>query len=166
MALADILLLLDGAFGAQGSRPMQVASGTTASINAGELVLKVLGSQYVTAWTANNSAKPVVGTDFLAGLSATSSTETTAAAGTVEVIPLIPGQVFLANPNAPTSWDTQAEYNALVGDRVLLNTTAGGVQTILATDGSTNGLVIQDLDITKYPSKVAFACRAGLSFLA
>ena len=166
MALGDILLYADGAFGAQGSRTMQVASGTTSSINAGELVLKSLGSQYVTAWTANNSAKPVVGTDYVAGLSASTSTETTSAAGVVEIIPLIPGQIFLANPNSAAAWDTQAEYNALVGDRVLLNTTSGGVQTILATDGATNGLVIQDLDITKFPGKVAFACRAGLSFLA
>lgn len=166
MATGDILLFKDPSFGSIGSSPAQVASGTTASINAGELVLKALGSQYVTAWTAGSAAKPVVGTDYVAGLSASASNETSSAAGTVDVIPLVPGQVFLGAPTAPTSWDTQSEYNALVGDRVLLNCSAGGVQTVLATDGSTNGLVVQDLDITKFPGKVAFCIRAGANYLA
>lgn len=165
MALGDVSLYKDPSFGAIGSSTRQVASGTTASINAGELVLVALGSATVTAWTANSAAKPVVATDFVAGLAMTTSTETASAPGTVEVMPLVPGQQFLISPNAPTSWDTQAEYNALVGDRVLLNCTTGGVQTILATDGATNGLVIQDLDITKFPAKVAFSLRNGLSQL-
>lgn len=166
MAKGDVLLFKDPSFGSIGSSPAQVAAGTTASINAGELVLKALGSAFVTAWTANNAAKPVVGTDYIAGISASDSNETASAAGSVEVIPLVPGQQFLISPTAPTSWDTQAEYDALVGDRVLLNTTAGGVQTILAADGATNGLVVQQLDITKYPGKVAFAIRAGANYLA
>lgn len=164
--LGDVTLLADGAFGAQGSRTMQVTSGTTASINAGEFVRKTLGSAFVLAWGASDAAKPVVATDFLAGLAATSSNETASAAGQVEIIPLIPGQIFLISPTAPTSWDTQAEYNALVGDRVLLNSSSAGVQTILAADGSTNGFVIEYLDITKYPGKVAISARAGLSYLA
>lgn len=149
-----------------GARVHNVASGTTASINAGELVLKTLGSAYVTAWTASNSAKPVVGTDYLAGLSATASNETATAAGTVTVYPIVAGVVYLANPNNSLLWDTQSEYDALVGSRVLLNTTSAGVQTILASDSSTSGLVIEPLDIAKYPGKVAFSLRAGLSYLA
>lgn len=166
MALGDITLLADGAFGATGAIPAQVTSGTTASIKAGELVLKSLGSQFVTVWTAGSAAKPVVATDFLAGLSASTSTETTAAAGVVQVIPLVPGQIFLGNPLVPGSWDTQSEYDALIGDRVLLDCTAGGVQTVIATDGATQGLVIQPLDLTKYPGKVAFSLRAALSYMA
>ena len=166
MASGDVVLYKDPSFGTPGSDTMQVASGTTASIKAGELVLKALGAAAVTVWTANNAAKPVVGTDYVAGLSATDSTETASAAGTVEIIPLVPGQQFLISPNAPTSFDTQSEYNALVGDRVLLNTTAAGVQTILASDSATSGLVIRDLDITKYPGKVAFSIRIGANWLA
>lgn len=165
MATGDILPYTDGAFGATGSVTHQVASGTTASINAGELVLKALGSRYVTVWTANNTAKPVVATDFLAGVSTTASNETASAIGTVSVTPLIPGQIWLANPNDTTLWDTQSEYSALVGARVLLSCSAAGLQTILSTDGSTNGLVVENLDIKQYPGKVAFSCRAGLSYL-
>lgn len=161
----DILPYNDGAFGAIGSRTHQVASGTTASISAGELVLKTLGNQYVVVWTANNTAKPVVATDFLAGVSTTASNETTTAAGTVSVTPIVPGQVWLAAPTVAATWNTQAKYNALVGARVLLSCTTAGVQTILATDGATNGLVIENLDITQFPGKVAFSLRAGLSYL-
>jgi hypothetical protein len=60
----------------------------------------------------------------------------------------------------------QSEYNALVGDRVLLSTTAGGVQTLLASDSATSGLVIEPLDLSKYPGKIAFSIRAGASYLA
>lgn len=171
MALGDIQFKNDGAFGIQGSRPKQVASGAAATINAGEFVLQVLGAQACVAW-GNSSAKPVVGTDFVAGVSATTSTDTASAAGTVDVIPLIPGQVFLVNPDVPATFGqgttpNQTTYNALVGDRVLLKSgSVGGAQTLLAVDGSTNGFVIQDLDIQKYPGKVAIAARYGLSDLA
>lgn len=166
MALGDITLFQDGAFSSIGSRKHAVASGTTASIKAGELVLKTPGSAYVTVWTANNSAKPVVGTDYVAGISASTSTETASAAGTVEIIPLVPGQIYLANPDVAATWDTQSEYDALVGDRVLLKTTAAGVQTILASDSATSGLVIQPLDVSKYPGKVAFSVKTGCDYLS
>lgn len=164
MSLGDITILDAGAFGTIGSRRFAVASGTTSSIKAGELVLKALGAAAVTVWTAGSAAKPVVATDFVAGLSASTSTETTTAAGTVDVFPIVPGVVYLGNPNVAATWDTQAEYDALVGDRVLLDCSAGGVQTILASDSATSGLVIEPLDIAKYPGKVAFSLRAGTAY--
>lgn len=170
MALGDVLLFKDPSFGAVGSTTRQVASGTTASINAGEFALVALGAAAVTAWTAGSAAKPVVATDFVAGLAMSTSTETATAAGTVEIMPLVPGQQFLVNPLVAATFgqgatQVQATYNALVGDRVLLNCSAGGVQTLLAVDGATSGFVIQDLDIQKYPGKVAIAPRNGLSQL-
>lgn len=165
MALGDIQVLNAGAFGEIGSRKHAVASGAAASIKAGELVLKSLGSAAVTVWTANNNSKPVVATDFLAGLSTSTSTDTVAAAGTVDVMPIVPGVVYIAEPTVAATWDTQSEYDALVGDRVLLDCTAAGVQTVLATDGANNGLVIEPLNVSKYPGKVAFSLRQGLSYL-
>lgn len=164
MSLGNIQVLNNGAFGEVGARKFTVASGTTSSIKAGELVLKALGAAVVTAWPASTNTKPVVGTDFLAGLSTSTSTETASAAGTVDVMPIVPGVVYLGTPTAPTSWDTQAEYDALVGDRVLLNTSAGSVQTVLAADGATNGLVVEPLNVSLYPGKVAFSLRQGLSY--
>lgn len=166
MALGDVQILKAGPFGDIGSDEQMVQAGAVASIKAGELVLKTLGSQYVLVWTASNSAKPVAGTDFLAGYSQTTSTETASVDGTVQIMKLLPGQVFLGNPDVAATWDTQAEYDALVGDRVLLKTSAAGVQTILATDGATNGLVVEPLNVSKNPGKVAFAIRAACSYLA
>lgn len=166
LALGDIMIHREGSFGNPGSRTHAVASGAAASIKAGELVLKTLGSAYVTVWTASNSAKPVVGTDFIAGLSASTSTDTASAAGTVEIIPNVDGMVYLGNPDVAATWDTQSEYDALVGDRVLLKTSAAGVQTLLASDSATSGLVIEPLDISKYPGKVAFSIRQGCNYTA
>ena len=164
MALGDVKILREGAFGSGAIEKFAVASGTTASIKAGELVLKALGAAAVTVWTANNNAKPVVGTDFLAGLAMSTSTETTTAAGSVDVMRIVPGVVYLIKPLVAATFDTQAEYDALVGDRVLLDCTAAGVQTILASDSATSGLVIEPLDVAKYPGLVAFSLRQALSY--
>lgn len=168
MALGDLQPYAIPGSSALPARTHQVASGSAASINAGEPVGKTLGSQYVATLATN---KPVVATDFLAGVATTTSTDTAGAAGTVDVAPLIPGDMWLISPKVPATFGqtqgayNQGTYNALVGARVLLDKT-NGVYTILAADGSTNGCVIENLDITKYPGKVAFSFRAGLSYLA
>lgn len=161
MALGDITILDQSTMAGIGARRQQVQAAATA-IYAGEPVSKALGAQYVTAMATN---KPVVATDFLAGVAATSSTQTASADGVVDVYPIVPGVQYLIAPNSAAAFDTQAEYNALVGDRVLLDLTAG-TYTILATDGATNGCVIENLDVFKYPGKVAFSFRSATSYFA
>ncbi len=143
-----------------GARKYNVAAGATA-ILAGEPVAKDLGAATVTAMATN---KPVVATDFLAGIAATNSTQTASVDGSVNVYPLVPGVVYLMKPKVAATFDTQAEYDALVGDRVLIDLTAGSY-TILATDGATSGCVIEALDVAKYPGRVAFSIRNGVSYL-
>jgi len=140
-----------------------VKAGTTASINAGEFVTRALTTGYVAA-IGNVSTIPSVGTTYLAGLAMTASNETTTADGTVAVLPLQAGTVYLGTPAAPTSWDTQAEYNAMVGKRVKIQGSAGAY-TVLATDGSSNALIVMPLDIKQTPGKVAFSLRAAVSDL-
>lgn len=60
---------------------------------------------------------------------------------------------------------TQAEYDALVGARVLIDLTAGSY-TLLASDSANNGCVVEPLDISLFPGKVAFSIRAGANYLA
>lgn len=167
MALGDIKLL-----GTRtttiGGRLYNVAAGTP--IYAGDPVQMELGAASVfPAWTNT----PVVGTSYFVGVAQTTSTNTTAAAGTVTVVPLSNTDTWLITPDATTSWDTQAEYDALVGDRVLLKnsvtvtaTPTSGTYTILASDSANNGCVVQTLDVFKTPGKVAFAFRAGANILA
>jgi len=160
--LGDIQLYTEGAFGYPGDDEYAVASGAAASIKAGEPVAKALGAAVVTAMATN---KPVVATDFLAGIASSTSTDTASAAGTVKVTKLVPGLSWLISPNSAAAFDTQAEYDALVGDRVLLDLTNGSY-TILATDGATSGCVIMPLNIRRVPGKVRFAFRNGVSYLA
>lgn len=162
MALGNITLYSEGSFGYPGDEEYLVAAGAVGSILPGEPVSKALGAAVVTAMATN---KPVVGTDYLAGIASTTSTDTVAAAGVVRVTKMLPGMTYLIAPNVAGTWDTQAKYDALVGARVLLDLT-GGVYTILAADGATNGCVVETLNIAKFPGKVRFSIRNGASYLA
>lgn len=160
--LGDFQIYDEGAFGYPGDEVYAVASGTTASIPAGTPVSKPLGAAAVAAAATNT---PVVATDFYAGIASTTSTETASAAGTVRVTKMAPGMSWLVAPKVAATWDTQAEYDALVGDRVLLDLTTG-TWTILAADGATYGCVIMPLDIAKFPGKVRFAFRNAVNYLS
>ncbi len=160
MAVGDITILDQSTMAGIGARSYLVAAASTI-INPGEPVTKGVGDAVVTAMATN---KPVVATDFLCGIAATTSTSTATAAGTVDVYPLVPGVTYLIKPKVAATFDTQAEYDALVGDRVLIDLTTGSY-TLLAADGSTYGCVIEALDVAKYPGKVAFSFRNGVSYL-
>lgn len=161
MALGDIKVLRPAQFGDTGSKQFAVAASST-TIKPGEPVAKALGGYVVTPMATN---KPEVGTDYLAGIAMTESTNTASAAGVVDVMPLVPGVVYIMSPNVAATWDTQAEYDALVGDRVLIDLTSSSY-TILAADSVNNGCVIEPLDVKKYPGKVAFSFRNGVNYLA
>lgn len=163
MASGDITPYNDSAFGIQGSVKHQVvgAAGFPA-INAGEMVLKTLGNQYVIKMATN---KPVVATDFVAGISASASSELTATDGVVYVTPLQDGQIWLMAPKVAATFNTQAKYDLLVGARVLIDVT-GGVLTLLASDSATSGCVIENLNIATYPGKVAVSFRQALAYTA
>ena len=141
-----------------GALKYYVAAGSTGSdgavsrINPGEPVTKVAGAAGVLA-AADNAPTTTL---RIVGIATSTSTETASVAGTVDVIPAAPGQLWLISPAVAATWDTQAEYNALVGARVLIDNTAG-VYTILAADGAGNGCIVEYLDIATYPGKVAFS---------
>lgn len=164
MSVGDFTILEQNSTMGRGARTYNVASGATA-INAGEPVVRSLGATtvtrlYGTGTTGTNA--PVVGTDYVVGIAVTAGTQTASAAGVVTVMPLSSGITYLATPNTATSWDTQSEYDALVGKRVLIDLTSGAY-TILATDSANNGLIVAPLDISKYPGKVAIIFRQALS---
>lgn len=141
-------------FGVAGSEK-HVAGGTIA---VGDIVVRALGAVSVTAAATGT---PVVGTDYVVGIA-----ETAAVSGeTVNVTPIIPGQIYMLPPLTAASWDTQAEYNALVGKRVVFDLTAG-VYTVGHTDSANNGLVVRYIDIKKFPGRVAFSFRDALSDLS
>lgn len=135
------------------------SDGTVSRIKAGEPVQKRAGATSVYAAITNFPTTTL----RVVGVAAGTSTETASVDGTVDVIPMHAGQIWMITPNSTTAWDTQAEYNALVGARVLIDNTTG-TYTILATDNGGYGCVVEYLDILKYPGRVAFSWAATCDY--
>ena len=82
-----------------------------------------------------------------------------------------PATIFFGTPKTAASFGltvgslSQATYNAQVGKRVLIDVTSG-VHTVLATDATGNGLVVEYVDVTTSNGKVAFSLRGGLAYNA
>lgn len=160
MAIGSIVPFETSSNKLPGALKYAVASGTTASIAAGEPVQKLAGTAYV---TLASTSFPTTTLRHV-GIASSASTETASAVGTVDVIPSTPGTLWLAVPTTAASWDTQAEYNALIGTRVLL-AVSGSTWTIGASDSAGNGCVVEYLDIAQTPGKVCFSF-SPLSFYA
>lgn len=166
MAIGDVQIYKDGAFSPIGARRYVVAkSGTT--IKPGEPVNKtvttVAGANLATAVIPAITLSPSAGTTFIIGIASgpgAASTNTSTAAGVVDVIPCVSGVIYLCAPLTSTLWDTQAEYDALVGTRVLFDLTSSTYTiTTVHTFNAFNGLIVEPLDIARYPGKVAFSVR-------
>ena len=160
----DFTILEQNSSMGRGGRLYNVAAGADA-IYAGEPVVRSLGGTTVTRMygsSTSGNTVPVVGTDYVVGIATTNSTQTASVAGVVDVMPLNAGITYLAAPKVAASWDTQAEYDALVGKRMLIDL-ASGTYTVLASDSANNGLIVAALDIAKYPGKVAVIFRQALS---
>lgn len=173
MALGDLTILEQNQISGRGGRLYNVAAGTP--IYAGDPVqIRVVGN--VSVEPSLNST-PIVsnsaGTEGLfVGVATTNSTNTATAGGSVYVMPQNSGITYLISPATAASWDTQAEYDALVGKRVLLqnsvtvsSTPTGGTYTLLASDSALNGCSVQAMSILEHPGKVAIAFRTGTSNL-
>lgn len=164
MALGNITIYDEAAFGYPGEVEFTVAASATL-IYPGEPVAKALGNSTGNVVSPAATNFPVVGTDYTAGIAANTSTNTAGAAGKVRVMKLTQGVTYLVAPKVAATWDTQAEYDALVGARVLLDLTSTQY-TVLAADSANNGCVVEPLDIIKHPGKVRFSIRNGASYLA
>ena len=170
MSLGNVSFKSQAVNGYPGDVEQLVQAGAVGSIVAGIPVTKALGQPYVIPAA---DGTPVVGTDYMAGISATLSTDTVAADGLVRVMQLMPGSIYLIKPKTPATYfgasyltaPSQATYNALVGDRVLFDLTSS-VYTIDAGDSATSGLVVEPIDVNAYPGLVAFSIRAAASYQA
>jgi len=135
------------------------SNGSQSNILPGEPVTKVAGAAGVLAAATNAPTTTL----RIVGVATAQSTETASVDGTVEVIPAIPGQRYLIAPKVAATWNPQAKYNALIGARVLIDNTTG-TYTILASDGASNGCVVEYLDIARYPGLVAFSWNAIVNY--
>lgn len=189
MALADITIYSkDNGTGYPGDVNYVVGTATTVpTILSGEPVTKALGTGLVTALA---SGGPLVGggpgaLTPIVGVAATTSSETTSGAvqGSIAVTPIDEPLTYLISTQATATYfgsnatglvfPNQATYDALVGSRVTFAriggvgaSQLGGTYYINATDATANGLVVEELDVVKFPGKVRFSFRNSLSYRA
>lgn len=153
-----------GVFSVAPTKTYQVAASATVIAVGTPLKLTSAGSPTVTVLA---DAEPVIGTTTaFVGFAAAASTNTASAAGTVEVFIPIEGNVYLVPCKTAAAIDTQAEYDALVGNQVLFDLTSS-VYTVdeSAAHNAANGLLIVDSDIKIHPGKVAFAVKQTATIL-
>ena len=192
MALGDITIYSkDNGNGYPGDIDYVVASAATIpTILSGEPVSKTVGSgSFVAALASGTGAAPFPqvggpGDVRLVGVAASTSTEPSSGTGVgkVSVTPIDESLTYListlqttayfGNPSSGATLQQQ-QYDTMVGSRVTFSRTAGvgasmlgGTYTINATDLTGGGLVVEELDIQKFPGKVRFSFRNGLSYLA
>lgn len=135
---ADIKLRGRGGLAMPEARPFAVAAGAT-TINLGEPA-KMTAFPYV---VPSADAEPVTTTPTFWGIAASTSTQTASADGVVYITPAVVGLIYRAKAKSATAADTQAEIDALVGKRVVLDLTTGSYTVdTAAADAATNGVVI------------------------
>ncbi len=196
MALGDITLYSkDNGTGYPGDINYLVATATTVpTILSGEPVTRAAGSgNYATALASGTSTSyfPViaggpVSLQPILGVAATTSNELTSGNtnGQVSVTPidepitylistLATSLFFGLNATGTAGNTNQQVYDGTVGYRTTFNRTGGsgasqlgGTYYINASDASAGGLIVEELDIAKFPGKVRFSFRNGLSYRA
>lgn len=196
MALGDITIYSeDNGNGYPGDINYIVATSTTVpQILAGEPVTKTAGAGNFAVALASGTGTsfyPVVpggpvAVQPILGIAATSSSEATSGNtnGQVSVTPidetitllvstLATSLFFGLNATGTAGNTNQQVYDLTVGYRTTLNRVGGvgasqlgGTYYINASDASAGGLIVEELDIVKFPGKVRFSFRNGLSYYA
>jgi hypothetical protein len=195
LALGDITIYSkDNGNGYPGDINYVVGTATTVpQILSGEPVTKAVGNSFAVALASGTGASyyPVVAGGPVAlqpilGVAATTSNETTSGnvMGAVSVTPIDEPVTYLVSTLATSLFfglnatgtagnSPQAVYDSTVGYRTTFNRVGGsgasqlgGTYYINCSDASAGGLIVEELDITKFPGKVRFSFRNSLSYRA
>ena len=193
MALGDITIYSkDAGFGYPGDINYEVVTSTTVpQILAGEPVTKAAGASFSVALGSGTATSfyPVIGTGPIAfqplvGVASTSSNELTSGNqnGQVSVTPIDQPMTYLISTLATSLFfgayatgtaglTNQQVYDSTVGYRTTFNRVGGvgasqlgGTYYINCSDASAGGLIVEELDIVKFPGKVRFSFRNQLSY--
>ncbi len=185
MALGDITVYSsENGHGYPGERNITVVTAATVpTFLSGEPVgaKAGLGAGYPIA--VASSSPVIVGygslsNQYLYGIAGSTSNEATSGAvnGSVSVIPADEPITYLISTLATATYfgnpaTSQITYDALVGSRVTFGHVGGvganqigGTYYINSTDATGNALIVESLDITKYPGKVRFSIRKGAGY--
>ena len=161
MAFNDIRLA-DENGGDVPTRVWQAEAAATAILAGEPVKAKIAGSRYAIPLA---DAEPVIGaTTAVMGIAKSASTQTATADGIVEVFEPKEGVLYSARAKTAALADTQAEIDALVGKRVVLDFTAGSYTVdTAAADAATNGILIVGGDFTH--STIFFFIRTSATIL-
>lgn len=161
MAQSDIKIVRTAGGNVPTYRWQTEAAAT--DILAGEPVkLKAAGSPYVIPLADGDST---IGTDTsTVGVAASNSTHTATADGYIDVYVPLPGIVYEAKAKTAASVDTQAEIDALVGDRKVFDLTSS-TYTVdeAAADAAANSIIIVGGDPDR--QTLEFIIRANATIL-
>jgi len=187
LALGDITIYSkDNGTGYPGDINYMVATATTTpTILSGEPVTRAVGAgQFAVSLASGTGASfyPVVpggpvAVQPILGIAASTSNEGTSGSinGQVSVTPIDETLTYLVSTLATSQFfgnpaTSQATYDGTVGYRTTLTriggvgaSQLGGTYYINASDASAGGLIVEELDIAKYPGKVRFSFRNSLS---
>ena len=158
MAANDIKIVSSAGVEQLPAKQFQVTAGATA-IYAGEpVILTTIGSnQYASVLT---DGMPLIGTDYVAGIAKSNSTQTASAAGTVEVYVPVPGTVYRAKAKDSTAVNTQAKIDALNHKRVVLDLTSSSYTVdTAASDAAGNGVMIVGGSLAEASVDFIFSAR-------
>tara|TARA_R100001530_G_scaffold120491_1_gene87764 strand:+ start:166 stop:663 length:498 start_codon:yes stop_codon:yes gene_type:complete len=140
----------------------QVAAGGASTIQPGEPVAATPGTATV-ALAAD--ATPAMGTDYLIGIATTDSTDTAAAAGTVECYVFSGGEMLSAKTKAAASADTLTEIRALANDFLLFDLTSTNWTVDAASGHAITGGLIATGEGEPENSRIYLWVRNGVTFM-
>ena len=125
------------------SLPFAVQASAT-DVQPGKAV-KISGN-YVVPMTTTH---PVIGTDVVAGVTCSLSTQSASADGTIQVLMPLPGVIYKCAALDPTTIATEAQLIGLLNHQPYFNVDGNGKFTIDTTqNNASNGLRIVGGDIT------------------
>lgn len=131
MALGDITIVDPAGQKFPSARPFRTEAAAT-NILAGEPVkIGGTGNNYVIPLA---TGEPEISADATVGVASSTSTETAALDGTVDILLALPGVVFRCAATTPANIDTDAELLAILNDRVTFDLTTG-VYTVDENEG-------------------------------
>lgn len=161
MAKANVFVVSPGGFVTPPSVTLRSEAAATA-IYTGEPVKQGgTGNNYV---IPSADAEPVTTSATFVGIAATDSVHTASADGDIDVTMALPGMVFGCKAKTSTTFDTQAEIDALLTDKVLFDLTSSTYTVDVTSAGANNGLVIVGGD--PVDAVVYFAVRSGCTIWA
>lgn len=144
------------------TKTFKVEAGAVASITPGKPVkIGGTGNNYVTLLATGD---PEIGTDRMVGITASTSTDTASADGTVDVYMVKPGvTVMRCKATTTTNVDTDAEVLAILNDSVTfdLTSTTFTVDEDEGDDPDVHGLLITG--VNKDTGEVDFMLKEGAS---